>query len=154
MRALFTFVAFVVTLAATAQQITEKGILGSWPVASIKMSGTILDFENNKVTLSDEKKKGMTQEAIKATEEAMLGGLGPMRSMRIEFADGGKIVFGMEGMLEEDTYTAIQREGKLVVISPIFGTPGSEVTVYPDRIEATQVSGGNTLYLVFKKKKN
>jgi hypothetical protein len=106
-----TLVALFMFIAAQAQAITEKDLIGEWVPSKIIVQGTTIDFKTGDVTFSDEAKEQAeasgedlegAKEMIKEGISSQLGGI------RVLFKTGLKVEFHRPDSVKDLTYTLAQ----------------------------------------------
>lgn len=69
----FILFALFVCMAAHAQKIEEKDLLGTWKLAGVYSNGMIMDFKTGKASIDEGYEYDYTPEDVKYYEEAMKG---------------------------------------------------------------------------------
>lgn len=116
MKILHTIVVlFLISSTASAQQITEKDLLGKWQGRTLKLQGIIADYEKQEVIALPEVHGSMAPEEIDAIMEQLREEM-KNGTLLLEFFPGGKMS-GTNGLnFESHGYTIeTDPEGKQIL---------------------------------------
>lgn len=127
-KALLLLASLFIFISASAQKVTEKKLLGYWAMASFESSMGIVDFKQNKATLSDSEKKGKDKAKAEETEKYMFESLEYFRNMYIEFKPGSIMKFNMDGE-SEGVYSIFEKGNKQYLIEPGMDKASEEVMI-------------------------
>lgn len=108
------FIALAFCLATTfafAQKITGKDLQGHWNIVAFSASGIQYELATDKLTLSDEMKAFINEDAMEGMKEGMKQAAAQLEGGFADL-DATTIKMGMAGSSETNAYTLTEKEGK------------------------------------------
>ncbi|KGO92921.1 hypothetical protein [Flavobacterium subsaxonicum] len=148
----FSFIAFLILTAASAQTAAQKALVGTWNITSIGMEGNTIDLSTYKVTFTDETLKQAKKENINIKEaEANFKALGlSYKNISLSLnADSTMQMKIQNTIVNDDTYKIVDKDGKHY----IFGGNGAETEyILQDNVLTLMLNkGGDIIHMYFKK---
>lgn len=151
-KALLLLLAVALPLPALAQKVTDKNLLGRWEMCALETSYGLVDFDLNKVTLSESKKKTVSKEEWPEIESNMLEGVSYCSLMYLEFKPKSIVKHNLDGE-DEGVYSIFEKGGKQYLIEPGMPADSDEVNVYMKNSKlqlSVKDDDGSDIIMIFK----
>jgi hypothetical protein len=149
---IYLFVACSLTMAASAQKVTQENLQGTWKLAAFNTSGIYLDLATGLVTISDELKSQLTPEMMTELNNSMKEGVEALRPSKVVFT-GNNVDQNIAGQEKKGTFEIKDVNGEQHLISTYSdGTPSDTTIFIKDKqLHISKSEQGQSAELIFNK---